>query len=141
MRQNKILRNVLYYSNLRLFFYILVTSLKISYRASSFSHQSLIEVANQKKNKYIRNDEEKIIRYVRLYLRLRKKLGVKDTCLTYSILLCNTLRKFGLDAKISFAAKKETSLPAEDFPLSGHCWVSINEKNTPSEWQPIFEYP
>jgi hypothetical protein len=134
------LRKILYYSDIKLFFCILITSLKISYRVSILSCRNLLLLIKLKKNKIEKINMEKIINYVHFFLRLRKKLGLKDTCLTYSLLLCRILRKSGIDAKINFASKRDTLLK-EGFPFSGHCWVTLNEKDTSGEWEIIFRYP
>lgn len=134
-------KKILYYSDARLFFRISMISLMIFLRTSFFSCKALIALADSKKGKKTKVGTEKIIRYVHLFLRLRKKLGFKETCLTYSILLCRILREFGLDAKINFAGKKSETLSTDTLPISGHCWVSLNGENETGDWNLIFQYP
>ena len=137
----KLLKKLFYYSDFRLFFRILIISLKISYRTSIFACKSLIPLANFRKNRKNKVDTKKIVNYVHFFLHLRKKIGLKNTCLTYSILLCRLLRESGINARINFASKKEEGLLNKEFPFSGHCWVSMSEKDTPGEWEVIFRYP
>ncbi|HEC69849.1 MAG TPA: lasso peptide biosynthesis B2 protein [Candidatus Omnitrophica bacterium] len=137
----KFLKKLFYYSDFRLFFRIFIISLKISYRTSISSGKSLILLANFRKDKKNKVDTKKIINYVHLFLHLRKKIGLKNTCLTYSILLCRVLRESGINARINFASKKEEDLLNKEFPFSGHCWVSVSEKNVSSDWEVIFKYP
>jgi hypothetical protein len=84
---------------------------------------------------------EKIIRYVNLCTYLRRKLGIKDTCLSYSLLLCQVLRREGIEARINFGAQKKTRHESEKLPFIGHCWVSVNDEELKAPYALIFRYP
>ena len=101
----------------------------------------LIELADPKNPIKKTYEIEKITRHVKLWHNLLKNLGIRVTCLTYSLILCRTLRAFGHDVKLNFAAKSREIQAEEKLPLAGHCWVSTEEKETTASWQVIFQYP
>lgn len=71
---------------------------------------------------------EKIRSYVSMYLDIRRKLGVRDTCLTRSLFLCRALREKGIDARVQFGVREadahERQTP-DDEKTVGHCWVTV----------------
>jgi len=46
------------------------------------------------------------------------------------------LREYGLNAKLYFGARK-----SEQGMMIGHCWVTVDEREVPPDWQVIFRYP
>lgn len=74
----------------------------------------------------------KIEKYVNLFIFIQSKLGIRYTCLTYSILLCYILRKSGYDAKINFGANNKEY---------GHCWVTIGDEEVKMPFGLILKYP
>lgn len=138
----KTIKKILYYRDVKLLWRVFTASLKISFISSIRRSQLLNFLVSPKKNITKNADENRIIKYVGFCVFIRKKLGIRDTCLTYSILLCNILRRAGIDAKVNFGAKKrEENGNPEDLNLIGHCWVTIgNEKKETAE-KLIFCYP
>lgn len=124
------IRKLSYYSNLPLFSRTFFTLLKISLSSKS----TLISLANPRQNGKT-EEKEKIVKYARLCLHLRRRLGFKDTCLTSSILLCNLLRQYGIDARVNFSARKDNE------KMAGHSWVSVGEEKISSDYRLIFRYP
>lgn len=118
------------YKDLPLLLRIIFVSLKISLSPA----KALIPLANpQPCGKH--KEREKIVRYVGLFLYFRKLLGLKDTCLTSSLLLCNVLRQYGIEAQVNFSAKKDKK------NMAGHCWVSVGAEEISSDYTLIFKYP
>lgn len=124
------LRKLWCYRDVALLLRIFVSSLRISLSRS----KSLLSLANPKRNQY-NYSKEKIIKYVNSYSFLRRKLGLNNTCLTYSILLCRMLRSSGIDAQVNFASKKEENR------MLGHCWVTVGDEKIKTTEQLIFNYP
>lgn len=104
-------------------------------------HAAIVSIPTRIADPLKDNVREKISRYVNLYVSIRNKLGFRDTCLTYSILLCHMLRKHGLDAKINFGARKQATDPAGDIRSIGHCWVTVGQEELPMPYQIIFKHP
>lgn len=109
---------------------VFLTSLKVSLSPDN----SLICLANPREKKAA-EEKEKIVKYVNLCLFLRRRIGFKDTCLFSSLLLCNLLRQYGINARMNFSAKKENE------KMEGHCWVSVGEEKIVSDYTLIFKYP
>ncbi|MFH1783718.1 MAG: lasso peptide biosynthesis B2 protein [bacterium] len=133
----EILKKFLYYKDVRLLWKIFITSLKIS-SLSSIKECQLLNILTPLKKKIKNADKDKINRYVNLYLFIRRKLGIRDTCFVRSMLLCCILRQAGIDANVKFGAGRVEG------ELTGHCWVSQgtdqdNEAST--KYQTIFRYP
>lgn len=124
------IRKLGYYKDFPLLFQTLFTSLKVSLSLDS-SLASLAVIKQKGRSK----DKEKIIKYARFCLYLRRLLGFKDSCLTSSLLLCSLLRRYGIDARVNFSAKKQ-----ED-RMAGHCWVNIGPEEISSDYTLIFKYP
>lgn len=124
------IRKLGYFRDIPLLTRTFFTSLKVSLSPDS----SLISLANLKPRGKA-EDREKVVKYVHFCLYLRRLLGFKDTCLTSSLLLCNLLRQYGIDAQMNFSAKKDKE------SLSGHCWVSVGEEKIVSDYTLIFKYP
>jgi len=118
------------YKDLPLLFRVFFVSLKISLSPS----EALIRLANPQPCRR-HKEREKIVKYVCLCLYFRKLLGLKDTCLTSSLLLCNVLRQYGIEAQVNFSAKKDKK------NMAGHCWVSIGDEEISSDYSLIFKYP
>ncbi len=139
----KTIKKILYYRDVKLLWRVFTATLKISFISSIRQRQLLNFLISPKKMVLTKNaDREKITRYVNLYTFIRSKLGFKETCLTYSLLLCHVLRRAGIDAKMNFGAKKkEVKKNAEDLNLIGHCWVTINKEEIQTPYQRIFTYP
>jgi|GEM_PF-1190905 len=130
MSLRKIFKKILYYRNVRLLaqamFFCIAASLK---KSSSLADIGEVGAKNQFINK------EKVVRYVNLCLRVKNKLGFKNTCFISSMALSRALRKMGYDAKVSFGAKKESDV------LKGHCWVTVGNEVLPEDYETIFKYP
>jgi hypothetical protein len=130
-----IIKKIIYYRDWRLLLRVLFTSLKISVLYSLGKNSRLLNVASPQKDKSTNNqDREKIIRYVNLCMFLRKQIGIRDTCLTYSLLLCHMLRRKGIDARVNFGAKKD------DQRIIGHCWTNQGLEKV-VDYQTIFVHP
>lgn len=124
------LRKIKHYNDIIFLLEIFLFSLKISFS----SNHALIPLAEAKKNKPTK-DKETLTRYVSLCLLIRKKLGFKDTCLASSLLLCHFFRKYAIDARVCFAARKL------DEKVQGHCWVEVGNQEDSEGWNIIFKYP
>ena len=125
------MRRLGHYRDLPLLVRIMYTSLKVSFSPT----HSLIHLADPERRGKI-EDEDKITRYVDLCSYVRNRLGLRNTCLLYSILLSRMLREHGLNARINFGARK-----SEQGRMIGHCWVTVDEGEVPPDWQVIFRYP
>jgi len=127
--------NILYYKDLWLFLKAFITSFRISLLCFFGKGYLLFPLVSTKNIKYPPNqDKLKIIRYVNLSILLCRKLGIKDTCLTRSLLLSYMLRQAGFEARINFGAKKKNG------EFIGHCWVNQN-KDEGFDYNLIFSYP
>jgi hypothetical protein len=123
----------LFLSSVRLLF----TSRVRGYQAALRS-VSDINVESQEKQK---KDVKKISNYVGTLVLFRRKLGFRETCLTYSLLLCRTLRANGVDAKINFGARKIGEQLGDGSQFTGHCWVSLQNQESPVDYELLFTYP
>ncbi len=139
MSLRKTLERLKYYSDIRLLSQILLASLKVSLMFYFQKSKHLIRLADPRGFKRRSGDQEKITRYVNLCLYLRRRLGLKDTCLTHSILLCHMLRKYGIDAKVNFGTERNKEI--RDLAFIGHCWVSVNQEEILAGYQLIYRYP
>ena len=124
------IRKLRYYKDFPLLWRTFFMSLKVSLSQNN----SFISLANPRRRKNT-DEKEKIVRYVKLCLHLRRRMGFKDSCLTSSLLLCNLLRQNGINAHVNFSAKKDTE------KMEGHCWVSVGEEKILSDYTLIFKYP
>ena len=143
VKRMRTLKKVLHYKDLRMLWTVFFTSLKISVISCiKGPHSAIISmpsVNTDMEEKYSRNE---INRYVNLCVFIRRKLGICDTCLTYSILLCHMLRRAGVEAKINFGAKKrEQKTNSGDLSLIGHAWVTVGEEELQLPYQKILQYP
>jgi hypothetical protein len=86
-------------------------------------------------------NKDKIYDYVNLYFLIRRKLGIRDTCLTYSVFLCHMLIQAGVDAKINFGAKKAGSKSGTGSNMIGHCWVTVGEQEVITDYQLLCKHP
>ena len=127
------LRKLKYYSNIILLTRIFLASFYILLARA----HSLIPLANPELKGYgfKNNDREKLTRYVSLCVYIQSILGIKYTCLTYSILLCRILRQHGFDVNINFGVKKE------DGNMLGHCWVTGENDRIPTDYEVVLNYP
>lgn len=138
----KIIKKILYYRDVGLLWKVFFTSLKISFVSSVKKHQPPLFLSSFKKTSSIENpDIDKITKYVNLYTFIRGKLGFKETCLTYSLLLYHMLRQAGIGAKINFGAKKTDFQSRTGLNMIGHCWVTIGDEKKETNEQLIFNYP
>jgi hypothetical protein len=135
-------QKILYYRDWRLLLRVFVISFKISFLCLLKRGDLLLDVAFPQIVKPIKNpDIEKITRYVNFCLFLRKRLGIKDACFTYSLLLCHMLRRAGVDAKVNFGAQKMNAVKDKDISLIGHCWVTVGNEEVKVPHQLIFTHP
>jgi len=137
------LKNISYYRDIKLHFYIFYASLKIPISIFPEQKKGSIHQLNQKvSSKKKTKDKEKITRYISLYFRLLGKFGFSNTCLTRSVLLCYVLRKFGYNAKINFGIKTDPDRDNLDLSSLGHCWVSlVNSDYKEKDYDTISQYP
>jgi hypothetical protein len=137
------LKKVLHYKDFRILWTVFFTSLEISVISCiKGPHSAIISmplINSGIVKKYGRNE---INSYVNLCVFIRRKLGIRDTCLTYSILLCHMLRWAGVEAKINFGAKKrEEKINPEDLNLIGHAWVTVDDEELHLPYKKILQYP
>ena len=66
------------------------------------------------------------------FLKLRQILGLGDTCLTRSLILCRTLRQNGIRAAVAFGTR--TCGTGREWPVSGHCWVEPVQNADPARY-------
>jgi len=136
------LKKLLYYRDVKLFLDIIITSLKIFFTSSLKRINAPFYLSPFGKPSSISNSEiDKVTRYVALYTFIRSKLGFRETCFTYSTLLCNVLRRRGVDAHVNFGARKKTNQKLDDIPLAGHCWVTVKDEEMQTGYLKIFQYP
>jgi len=117
--------------------HLLFTSRVRGYHAALRS-VSDINLETEKRQKA---DVKKISNYVGTLVLFRRKLGFKETCLTYSLLLCHTLRANGVDAKINFGARKIGEQKGDASAFTGHCWVTLHNQKTLADYELLFTYP
>ena len=87
---------------------------------------------------------EKIRSYVSIYLNIRRKCGVQDTCLTRSLFLCRALREKGIDARVQFgvrAADAHERQALDDEKTTGHCWVMVPGEQIPHNFPLVVTCP
>lgn len=129
------------YRNIRLLFYVLFTSIRISFLKKG---QLLKFIDIDIKNKSSQQKElEYLYRYICLCTTFRRLFGIMDTCLTKSLLQCRIYRDYGIDAKINFGLRQATELePATlNSNITGHCWVTVDNCQVPHNFPFIFQYP
>jgi hypothetical protein len=115
---------------------LLIRTLSAYLRAYFFTVDSkLLDLTNPKSKKRSR-DIERIRNCVGLCFMLGMKIGLKNTCLIHSVVLCRMLNQHGFNASVVFAAKKN-----ESNMMIGHCWVTVNNVEIPDDWHVIFNYP
>ncbi len=86
------------------------------------------------------NTISRIHNYCGLWLRIRRKMGLHDSCYFKSAFLCRVLRKAGIDSRLNFGTKKsETNIDGWEF--IGHCWVSCGSECRENEFPFVFQYP
>ena len=88
-----------------------------------------------------RGNRDDIVKYVNLCLLVRSKFGFRDSCLTYSLLLCHTLRREGFNARMMFGTRRKTCEEPGDLPLEGHCWVTVDQEELDIPYQVVCVYP
>jgi hypothetical protein len=93
------------------------------------------------KNSLSQINKDKIYAYVNLYFLIRRKLGIRDTCLTYSVFLCHMLIQGGVNAKINFGAKKTGFESGAGSNMIGHCWVTVGEQQVITDYQLLCKHP
>ena len=81
-------------------------------------------------------DMERIRDCVGLCFRFGDKIGLNNTCLIHSVVLCRLLNRQGFNASVVFAAKKN-----ENSRMIGHCWVNVNNTEINDNWHVIFNHP
>jgi hypothetical protein len=62
-------------------------------------------------------DPKSMERVVNRALRVGAALGLLNSCLSRSVVLCRLLRENGVDARVAFGLNKDGDR------LAGHCWV------------------
>ena len=137
------LEKVLRYKDLRIHWKIFFTSLKISIISCIKGyHSAIISIPSVNKGIVKKYSRDEINRYVNMFFVIRRRLGICDTCLSHSILLCHMLRLAGLEAKINFGAKKlEEKTNPEGFNLIGHAWVTVDDEELCVPYERIMQYP
>ncbi len=134
----------------KVFFYRdLPLLLKIITASSAISILSLLEktqyflqyICSNKIKSYPLRQREKVIRYVNFWMFARKKLGMNNSCLHYSLLLCWALRDAGFDALVNFGVQTNPMPQSGDGTLLGHCWVSVADEALQTTHHVIFQYP
>ena len=137
----KIIKKLIYYSDIRLLIKILITQIKISLFSIKQPH-SVITRIPPVNTKIIKSaDKNKINRYVNLCVFILRRLGFRYTCLTYSALLCNILRQAGIEARVNFGARKIDCKSRAGINMVGHCWVTAENQELATNYQPIFKHP
>jgi hypothetical protein len=135
-------RKLLYYTDLRLLLKILITALKISFVSSTKGYHSVIASMPPTCTHVLsQTDIDKIYAYVNLYFIIRRKLGIRDTCLTYSVFLCHVLVQVGVNAKINFGAKMVGFKSETGSNMIGHCWVTVGEQEVITDYQLLCKHP
>lgn len=135
-------RKLLYYTDLRLLLKILITFLKISFISSIKGYHSVIASMPPARTHLLsQTSKDKIYHYVNLYFFIRRKLGIRDTCLTYSVFLCHMLIQAGVNAKINFGAKKAGFKSGAGSNMIGHCWVTVGEQEVITDYQLLCKHP
>jgi len=143
VKRMRTLKKVLHYKDLRMLWTVFFTSLKISVISCiKGPHSTIISMPSVNTDIVKKYSRYEINRYVNLCVFIRRKLGICDTCLTYSILLCNMLRRAGVEAKINFGAKKrEEKKNPEDLNLIGHAWITVDDEELQVPYERILQYP
>ncbi len=62
-------------------------------------------------------DPKRLERVVNRALRVGAAIGLLNSCLSRSVVLCRLLRENGVDARVAFGLNKDGDR------LAGHCWV------------------
>ena len=136
------LKRLLYYKDFPLLAAIFLASLRISFFRLLKKEGLLLSPIPLKTLSFSKAyDREKITRYVNLCVFLRRKMGIRNTCFTYSVLLCYMLRRHGLDARIRFGVRNAPEESKENPCLRGHCWVVVKGDRPDFCYQPLFTYP
>lgn len=126
------IKKLMFYRDLTLLWQFFLTLSRVHLA----NDKTLFHLANPKQNLLKRRPKEKIIKYINFGFFITNRLKIKSNCLKSSVITCHLLRKSGIDARISFASKKEGN------KIIGHCWVPlIWKKNSIEEYNIIFNYP
>lgn len=136
-------KKIFYYRDIRLHLYIFSASLKLPISFFPEQNRRSIHRLNQKVSlKRKTEDKDKISRYISLYFRFLGKLGLRNTCLTRSALLCYVLRKHGFNAQMNFGIKADSGRENIDPSFLGHCWVSeAHDDYKEQGYETISKYP
>ena len=130
------LRRLRYYRNPGLLFEVIRISALVSVNVCLFRCKNLTSLCDIPLSPSENQDKAEIVKYAQFCLRLRRTFGFKDTCLTYSVLLCRILRKRGIDARINFGTHKIGQ------GFVGHCWVSVDGQHLQdAHYQLLFTHP
>ncbi len=140
-KQVLMFKKISYYKDVGLLTKIIFTYFKVSLfcwlgKISVFLEQISFRKVGRRKC----HDREKITRYVNFWLLLCRKLGVKNTCFPYSLLLCSVLHQSGVKARINFGVKNNNE-GLGDKMLIGHCWVTVPDEKSPEEFSLLFHKP
>ncbi|MBF0217736.1 MAG: lasso peptide biosynthesis B2 protein [Candidatus Omnitrophica bacterium] len=130
-REGSVIQRLAYYSDLFMAAGIYLFSLRVKLAPPG----KLMRLALPGKTTAPGESREKIEKYVRFCLFLQSKTGVRHTCLTSSVVLCNYLRRNGINANIVLSCKKD------DEAMRGHAWVETGERITNEGWHNITRYP
>jgi hypothetical protein len=131
----RIAKKLFYYSDIKLLSEAFCTSILIFIKIHLFGCKDFVLLSNIPLGRFNLREKTKVTRYCQFSMRLMRLFGLRDTCLTYSVLLCRMLRRSGLDARVNFGAVKE------DGGLIGHCWVTVGDERADPSFKLIFEYP
>ncbi|MFC1886900.1 lasso peptide biosynthesis B2 protein [Thermodesulfobacteriota bacterium] len=135
------IKKIKYYHDIGLLLNVLIAGGKIAFLYKFKKSDSLLKMASVeiKKDLHDRN-KDKIMGYVGLFLRIKSRLKIADTCYTYSVLMTHILRKNGIPAKIHFGVRKNQNIEGTD-PTQGHCWVDLKVEHGVREFEEVFTYP
>lgn len=128
---NSFFIKLLYYKDLRLLFSIFFDISTVFLTPPK--HR--LKLAEKRKVARPICSREKLMRYLNFCFFVMKKIGMKPSCFTGSVIICRAFRSRGVDAKIVFGCMWEEK------NLKGHCWIELEEPTSSETFQFVFRYP
>ncbi len=134
-----LIKKLYFYGNIFLIFRILFLQIKFTFTKNVLK---ITIVKSKKRKKY---EYEMLKKYVEFVTRIGKKIGLKRTCLSNSLILFRLAKENGYNVKLNFGCKALQDAKQNKLNVLGHSWIT-EENNKDSDdsqnqYQIIFQIP
>ncbi len=134
------LKKIYFYRNIILILRILCLQIKFTFSENVLK---ITNVEGKRMKKYY--EFEELRKYVDFATRIGKKIGLKRTCLSNSLILFRLARESGYNVRLNFGCKVSEGTKLDKLNVLGHSWVTEeNNKgsnDTGNQYQVIFQLP